>query len=174
MVSESMLADHVVMNTATFTPTEPANAQAPAHRSPVIVVGYDGREESRTALEAAAQRAGPEGTLVVVHVTAAVSSWMGSPYYDDAVAANHLVAQRTLDGLTAAELEVAAIEPEVIEGDPAEALIRVAQSRDAREIVVGTRGLGRLRAALKSVSHRLLERADRPVVVIPTPDGLLA
>jgi nucleotide-binding universal stress UspA family protein len=145
----------------------------PATRSPVIVVGYDGREESRTALEVAAQRAGPEGTLVVVHVTEAVSPWMGSPYYDDAVATNYLAARRTLEGLADAELDVATIEPEVIEGDPAEALIRVAQSREAREIVVGTRGLGRLRALVGSVSHRLLERADRPVIVVPTPDGLV-
>jgi nucleotide-binding universal stress UspA family protein len=39
--------------------------------------------------------------------------------------------------------------------------------RDADEIVVGARGLGRVRALLGSVSHELLHIADRPVVVIP-------
>ena len=59
------------------------------------------------------------------------------------------------------------VEPELIEGDPADALLRVAQSRDAREIVVGSRGRGRFRSILGSVSHELLERADRPVVIVP-------
>jgi nucleotide-binding universal stress UspA family protein len=39
--------------------------------------------------------------------------------------------------------------------------------RDADEIVVGSRGFGRLRGVLGSVSHAVLHEADRPVVVIP-------
>ena len=34
--------------------------------APVIIVGYDGSEESRMALAVAAERAGPEGTIVPV------------------------------------------------------------------------------------------------------------
>lgn len=64
----------------------------------------------------------------------------------------------------------AAIGHAVVEGEPAEGLMRVARARDAREIVVGSRGLGRLRAVMGSVSHRLLERSDRPVVVVPPLD----
>jgi nucleotide-binding universal stress UspA family protein len=40
---------------------------------------------------------------------------------------------------------------------PVEALTRVAQAREASEIVVGARGLGRFRAALGSVSHGPLQ-----------------
>ena len=44
----------------------------------------------------------------------------------------------------------------------------MARVRGADEIVVGARGLGRVRALLGSVSHELLHVADRPVVVIPS------
>jgi nucleotide-binding universal stress UspA family protein len=58
------------------------------------------------------------------------------------------------------------IEFEVLEGPPAEVLIRVAAVRDADEIVVGSRGLGRLRGALGSVSQEVLREAARPVLVV--------
>ena len=48
-------------------------------------------------------------------------------------------------------------------------LVRGAVVRDADEIVVGSRGLGRFRGAFGSVSHALLHEADRPVVIVPQP-----
>ena len=59
------------------------------------------------------------------------------------------------------------IELDLAEGPPAEAVNRAAMVRDADEIVVGSRGLGRFRGAIGSVSHALLHEADRPVVVVP-------
>jgi nucleotide-binding universal stress UspA family protein len=56
----------------------------------------------------------------------------------------------------------------LIGGSAAQAIADVARVRDADAIVVGARGLGRLRSLLGSVSHELLHIADRPVVVIPT------
>src|SRR4051812_46870152 len=58
-------------------------------------------------------------------------------------------------------------EPVVLEGSAAERLAALAREREADEIVVGSRGLGRFSAALGSVSHALLQQADRPVVVVP-------
>jgi len=150
-----------------FTQTRPAARHSRGVIAPVIVVGYDGLEESRRAVQVAAQRAGPQGTLVVVYVTEPVSRMMRKPYYDHAVAVTRMTAQRSFDRLATAGVGDVTIEPQIIVGSPADALIRVAQARDAREIVVGSRGLGRLRSVLGSVSHRLLERADRPVVVVP-------
>jgi nucleotide-binding universal stress UspA family protein len=148
---------------------QPSSSEGHAAPAPVIVVGYDGLEESRAAVEEAARRAGPDGTLVVVHVTEPVSRMMGRPYYDHAVEFSRMTAERSFDGLATANLGSVTIEPEVIEGSPAEELIRIAQTRGAREIVVGSRGLGRLQALLGSVSHRLLEKSDRPVVIVPAP-----
>ena len=65
------------------------------------------------------------------------------------------------------DVEGPVIETELVDGKPAEALIREARLRGAREIVVGARGVGRLRGALGSVSQQLLREADRPVVVVP-------
>jgi len=45
-------------------------------------------------------------------------------------------------------------------------LIRAAAAREAEEIIVGSRGLGRLRGALGSVSQELVREAARPVLVV--------
>jgi nucleotide-binding universal stress UspA family protein len=55
----------------------------------------------------------------------------------------------------------------LLEGNPAEAIVRVADARGADEIVIGSRGLGRVRAVLGSVSHDVLHLAHVPVVVVP-------
>ena len=57
--------------------------------------------------------------------------------------------------------------PEVIAGAPAKAIADVAAARKADEIVVGSRGHGRARALLGSVSHELIHLATCPVTVIP-------
>ncbi len=66
------------------------------------------------------------------------------------------------DGPAAGEIHT-----ELIEGPAAEVLVRVAHARDADEMVVGSQGLGRFRAAIGSVSHELLHEADLPLVVVP-------
>jgi nucleotide-binding universal stress UspA family protein len=50
----------------------------------------------------------------------------------------------------------------------AEAILSGADRLDADVIVLGSRGQGRLSSLLGSVSHRVLQRADRPVLVIPS------
>jgi nucleotide-binding universal stress UspA family protein len=147
--------------------TFPASAGTAAADGALVVVGYDGSEESRMALAVAVQRAGPHGTVVPVHVVASASDWLGAPYYDRDVEAAHQTAQALLGEIDDLDTGSIAVEPEVIEGEPAEALLRIARSRGAHEIVVGSRGLGRFRTMLGSVSRSLLQRADRPVVIVP-------
>src|SRR5215208_268995 len=59
------------------------------------------------------------------------------------------------------------IETELIPGQPAQVLTTVAETRGADEIIVGTRGFGRVRAAIGSVAHELLHVAPCPVTAIP-------
>ena len=59
-------------------------------------------------------------------------------------------------------------ELELVEGDPAEALASSAREHDAGEIAIGSRGFGKLRAALGSVSHDVLHEADRRCWSSPT------
>jgi nucleotide-binding universal stress UspA family protein len=52
----------------------------------------------------------------------------------------------------------------------AETLIAIADERDARAIVVGSRGLGAVKArVLGSTSRKLLHDTHRPVLVVRTP-----
>jgi hypothetical protein len=78
----------------------------------------------------------------------------------------HPAGQALLAAIAAIDTGSASVEPELIEGDPAETLLRVARIRGAQEIVVGSRGLGRFRALLGSVSHAVLQQADRPVLIV--------
>ncbi len=132
-----------------------------------MVVGYDGSEVSRVALRVAARRAGNGGLVYIVHAYELPPDFLGSPNFE------HLLSERKNHGR--AMLDAAASEEppgpeyvlELIGGPPAHAIADVASARDADEIVVGARGLGRVRALLGSVSHELLHIADRPVLVIP-------
>lgn len=59
-------------------------------------------------------------------------------------------------------------------GDPAAELARAAEEQDALLIVVGTRGEG-VRATLSrivepSVSHGVVRREQRPVLIVPVPN----
>ena len=79
-------------------------------------------------------------------------------------AAHDRPASRTESG---ADLQGVAWETEVIGASPARAIADIARTRDADEIIVGTRGYGRARALLGSVAHELIHLADCPITVIP-------
>ena len=134
--------------------------------APTIVVGYDGSDSARAAVDYARRRAGAAGHVFVVHAFHLPADMLGFPNY------NRLLEERQGHGRSLLA-EVAPhgdddrLETELIGGSPAEAIAEVARVRDADEIVVGARGLSRARALLGSVSNELLHVADRPVVVIP-------
>ena len=137
--------------------------------TPTIVVGYDGSDAARAALLFAARQAGARGRIYIVHAYELPPDFLGSPNYD------HLLSQRRdhgralLDGLPleGGSLAGPKYEKELIGGPAADSIADVARVRNADLIVIGGRGLGRVRALLGSVSHELLHIADRPVVVIP-------
>jgi nucleotide-binding universal stress UspA family protein len=129
-----------------------------------IVVGVDGSPSSRIALEHAARRVGPGGSLLVAHSVSVLPEAVSRAVVgiDDVrrdIARQLVEQQSAIAGVDAT--------PQVLEGRPAEALAELARQGNAHEIVVGTRGLGRFAAALGSVAHTLVGHADRPVVVVP-------
>ena len=136
----------------------------------MIVVGYDGSEASRAAVTMAARRVGRNGIVFVVHAYELPPDFLGSPNFERLLSDRKDHGRALLDAMPLTgndELLETEYETELIGGPPAEAIANVARVRDADEIVVGARGLGRVRALLGSVSHELLHIADRPVLVIP-------
>lgn len=135
--------------------------------SPTLVVGYDGSAEAHNALELAAHVAGPLGKVFVVICFDAPPGWQG--LQSETAAAAEVDAH-----LLVAGLEVGAVpalqntrwEVEMLAGPPADAILRVAEVRDADEVFIGSRGRGRARAVIGSVSHDVLHGTDRPVRII--------
>ena len=80
------------------------------------------------------------------------------------VAAGHQVANEAAQKLQEAGLEVLV---QVLEGPPADAVLRVADVRQCDLIVMGSRGHGTLASLLLgSVSHRVLAHAKAPVMIV--------
>ena len=134
-----------------------------------IVVGYDGSPAARAAVEHAIDRAGPAGRLVLVHAYQVPADYIGAPYYnvmlDDA--AQH--ANDLMDSLERDCERVLGVDHErdISTGAAAPAIVQAAEVYRADEIVIGSRGVGRVRALLGSVAHYVLHRATCPVTVIP-------
>jgi nucleotide-binding universal stress UspA family protein len=139
------------------------------NHGPVIVVGYDGSATSRAAVEHAARQAGRRGKVYVVHSYGPPPDWLGFPYYQRVLDDHRARGEATLDALAMNDdpLLDTNFETELVDAPPAEAIAAVAETRGAEEIVIGSRGLGRVRSALGSVSQEVLHRATVPVVVIP-------
>jgi nucleotide-binding universal stress UspA family protein len=136
---------------------------------PIVVVGFDGSPSSHVALSRAIRRVGPTGKLYLVHAWQVPEAWRGrgnyQPYVDRALES----ADAVLESAQTAHpsLNSVAWESELIGGPPAKSIADVANVRGADEIVIGTRGFGRVRALLGSVAHELIHLADCPVTVIP-------
>lgn len=137
---------------------------------PRLVVGYDGSPEARAAVAYAASRAGSSGRVVVVHAPETGLLLPGLPAPEVMIEDSAAHGEAVLDALILEggdELVDTDFDFDLAAGPPAQALVDAAARYRADEIVIGSRGFGRARAALGSVSHDVLHRADRPVVVVP-------
>ena len=148
-------------------------AEASSNGHPVIVVGYDGSATSRAAVDHAARQAGPNGKVFVVHAYGPPPDWLGFPNYQRVLEDHQERGRALLDALVLDDdpLLETDFETELLDAPPGEAITRVAAARGADEIVIGSRGLGRVRTALGSVSHEVLHAARVPVVVIPPAES---
>ncbi len=137
-----------------------------------VVVGFDGSDSSETAVLTARDQAGPGGRLVIVYAYGLPPDFLGYAEYDHLLVERQGHARTALEKLSGEHADAlgANHEIELIGGSPAQALIDVAHARSADLVVVGSRGLGRVRGALGGVSQRLLALADVPVLVVPPAD----
>ena len=140
-----------------------------------VLLATDGSSHAKEALKYARDLASRDrAQVIVVHAFAPVPSYLGEPWEDRAMAhhvsAGHQVANEAAQELQEAGLEVIV---EVMEGPPADAILRVAGVRQCDLIVMGSRGYGTLASLLLgSVSHRVLAHAKAPVMIVSvTPEG---
>jgi nucleotide-binding universal stress UspA family protein len=139
----------------------------------LIVCATDFSPRADAALAWAAALARRSGASVdLVHVARAYREDSRTLVFEGALvdAANvHAAAARLRDqaGKAARELGVS-IRPQVLRGEPHEAILAHARQEEARLVVTGTCGLASLeRWMLGSVAERLVRAADRPIVLVP-------
>ncbi len=137
-----------------------------------LVVGTDGSDNAREALRVAvdlARRA--EGRLRLVHVFQPLDHLdeMGQVHDFSALADR---ARERLEGEWSAPAREAgcSVETRLVHGSPAEALLDAAEDFEADFVVLGARGLGRLRSLmLGSTSSKALQASRCPVIIVPPP-----
>jgi nucleotide-binding universal stress UspA family protein len=154
-----------------------------------VIVAYDGSPEARAAVREAAALFGARPLLVLTIWEQGLAGMALAPSLGDAglsyippdpaevsaldVAQHDHAANVAEAGAQLARGLGATADPLPVVGevDVAETVARVAEQRDACVVVVGSRGLGRVkRHLLGSTSQRLLREAHRPVLVVRAPE----
>jgi len=134
-----------------------------------IVVPVDGSEHGRRAL-AYARAIGEKfgSTIWIVHAFPQTTDLLGYDEYEKLIARRQSEGQKILDeARQLLNLPAQDVRIELLEEPAAEAILNVAQTRQADLIVMGTRGLGTLQGLLMgSVSHKVLNHAGCPVMLI--------
>ncbi len=134
-----------------------------------ILVAVDASPASQRAVECARKMAKLTGAQVlVVHAYPKIPEYLGEPNLSQTIA-RHLERAHELVDPIVEQLKQEGIEaiPEVLEGPPADAILRVADAREVDLIVMGARGLGSVASLLLgSVSQKVLAHATCPVMVV--------
>jgi nucleotide-binding universal stress UspA family protein len=123
----------------------------------------DGSSASKPAIETAVTLAVElNAPLVFVYVRRGPASFFGTPIFQRRLTAEMSRARRVLArALRAAARAGVEAEGEILEGSPRRRIVELARDRDARLVVVGSRG----RKLRRSVSRAVLRAASGPVVI---------
>lgn len=134
-----------------------------------IVVGVDGSDNGRRALEWAMLLAGGFGAeIIAVHAVGLLATVAGGARVPSQGHWDELQAEFEQDwcaALTGSDLPARRL---LLDGPPALVLLGAADREDADLIVVGTRGTGGFtELLLGSTSHQVAQHSTRPVVIVP-------
>jgi nucleotide-binding universal stress UspA family protein len=136
-----------------------------------IVVGYDGSDCAKAALALAVEIAKQYGEKVIISFGYELNKVTGE-IGDYHHALQELATTRLKEGAALVSDAGVEIEAVIMEEAPAKALVDLADTHDARMIVVGTRGETPLQGALLgSTPHRLVHLSTRPVLVVPLAEA---
>ena len=133
-----------------------------------IVVGYDGSDCGKAALDEGLRLAKGLGDSVVVVFGYAPPGLWGGEIVEHEEAIEELGKKLMAEAESQAASSDVPTEVALVAKKPSEALVEVADERDARMIVVGSYGDPPLKGMiLGSTPNKLLHIADRPVLVVP-------
>lgn len=137
-----------------------------------ILLATDGSASALAAADLAQKLAIQlKADVVVVSAYQPIPRFLGEPEASQRMAEHVAEREALTDSLVArmTEAGVHAI-PEILEGPPADAILRVANARGCDLIVMGSRGRGGAATLLLgSVSQKVLSHADVPVLVAKAP-----
>jgi nucleotide-binding universal stress UspA family protein len=134
----------------------------------VIVLGYDASPGAEPALGCALELARQFGDQLVIANGVAPPGGVGDEWKANQQALEEQAGRLTGPALERARDAGVEARVDLVPELPAVALLRVADERDARFIVLGSWGESPLRGAiLGSTPHKLLHLSQRPVVVVP-------
>lgn len=143
-----------------------------------VLLAIDGSASSETACRLVGSLAWPEGTILdvvavvepSVYTLGMTATPMEAPLVEEADEAEAMHAVVT-KAAAALEAPGRIVRRTVLHGRPATTIVHVADSIRAELVVVGSRGLGPLRAMLLgSVSAEVVDHAPCPVLVVRRPE----
>lgn len=148
----------------------------------MILICYDGSEDARAALEKAAELFPSQPAVVLsvwepfVEVAARTGVGFGLvPSFPDSAdidaASRDRANELAREGVELAQRAGLEAQPAVCEQirTTGRSILAEAERRGAAAVVMGSRGLTGLRSLLLgSVSHEVIQRADRTIVVVPS------
>jgi nucleotide-binding universal stress UspA family protein len=150
----------------------------------LVVIGYDGSPDAEHAVDFAAARLSAwvaivvnvwETSLTAVEIDRPLGAPRGPSREQDAAlerAAFDIAEQGAVRARAAGLDAEAEIRRGAGAGEVARCLLDVAEERDADFLVVGHRGMGRIRTAvLGSVADAAVREGRRAVLVVPAPDA---
>lgn len=136
-----------------------------------VVVGNDGSDNAVQAIEMAAEVAKANNAeLIVAHVWhLPATAYIGAPYAPLDLSKQMDETKKSANDRAVEVLDRFGIAGKLVEleGNPADAIIGLADDEKADLIVVGSRGLGAVeRFVLGSTSERIVRHAACPVLVV--------
>jgi nucleotide-binding universal stress UspA family protein len=148
----------------------------------LLVIGFDGSPHAEHAIDVAGHVASARSALVVsawhpslgAAETAPLGGMPTAPAPEDERALERSCRQTAQTGVDRARAAGLDAQAEVVRtvgvDDIATTLFDIAEQRDAQLVVVGRRGMSRIKSAiLGSVSDAAVRDGRRPVLVVPAP-----
>lgn len=133
-----------------------------------IVVAYDGSPDSKKALKMAIDLAKDlTAAIAVVSVYNIPYGLADGGYYGElSKDYDKLAEKKAAEGKKICEEAGIPVHSEVLQGDPADEIIKYAQQEKVYLILIGTRGLGGFaQLVMGSVAHRVVTYSKIPVLV---------